>query len=298
MRELRDLYDSESELTGKTYYKGDPIPKGFHPMVVMTAIQNSNGEFLMQRRVPSKGGDWGITGGHPKAGETPIEGMITEVKEELGLDTKEEDFELFCSGCDGRDCYKMFYMKRDLDITKLDIQLEELTEVRWFSINELEEMVKTKELNPNQVDFFRKCMIYLKYGRNYYMRHVFPTNEEFLKLFNSVGWDRAAEKIEENRKNTCFAVCAYENGEIVGMGRVVGDGSYFTIYDLVVDKDHQGKGVGQMLILDILDWYYQFKDADTFLYLTASKGKEGFYEKFGFRVRPNEDVGSGMKWYE
>ena len=38
----------------------------------------------MQKRVPEKGGDWGVTGGHPKSGETPIQGMITEIKEELG----------------------------------------------------------------------------------------------------------------------------------------------------------------------------------------------------------------------
>ena len=29
-------------------------------------------------------------------------------------------------------------------------------------------------------------------------------------------------------------------------------------------------------------------------YLGASKGREAFYEKFGFVVRPNEDLGAGM----
>jgi cation:H+ antiporter len=83
-----------------------------------------------------------------------------------------------------------------------------------------------------------------------------------------------------------------------GMGRVVGDGSYFTIYDVVVHKDFQGMGYGSIIIKHIIDWYKTIKDDDTFLYLDASKGKEKFYEKFGFRSRPNEDVGAGMKWYE
>ncbi len=30
------------------------------------------------------------------------------------------------------------------------------------------------------------------------------------------------------------------------------------------------------------------------LTLNSAKGKEAFYEKFGFRVRPNEDAGPGM----
>ena len=83
MGELRDLYDVNSNKTDKTYRKGEKIPEGYYPMVVMAVIRNSKGEFLMQKRSLSKGGDWGVTGGHPKAGESPLEGIITEIKEEL-----------------------------------------------------------------------------------------------------------------------------------------------------------------------------------------------------------------------
>lgn len=162
MKEKRDLYDINSVKTDKIYYKGDVIPNGYYPMVVMIAIQNSNGEFLMQKRVPSKGGDWGVTGGHPKSGETPREGIITEVKEELGLNIENCDIEEFDYGCDGKDCYIMYYTKLDVDISLLKIQLEELTEVRWFSMNELTEMVDKGELNQDQVDFFVKCVSYLE----------------------------------------------------------------------------------------------------------------------------------------
>lgn len=157
MREERDLYNDKLELTGKTYYKGDTIPTGFYPMVVMIAIQNSNGDFLMQKRVPLKGGDWGVTGGHPKHGESPYEGIITEVREELGLDIENQDIIEFDRGFDGKDCYIMYYTKMDLDISKLSIQLEELTEVKWFSMNELNDMVNKGDLNKDQVDFFIKC---------------------------------------------------------------------------------------------------------------------------------------------
>lgn len=161
MRELRDLYDINSNKTELTYYKGDKIPEGYYPMVVMIAIQNSEGKFLMQKRVISKGGDWGVTGGHPKHGETPLEGIITEVKEELGVDITGNKITLFNEGCDGRDCYKMYYINIDLNIDDLDIQKEELTEVKWFSMEELEEMVENKILNQNQIDFFLKCQRFM-----------------------------------------------------------------------------------------------------------------------------------------
>ena len=160
-REKRDLYDKNSKLTGKTYFKGDPVPEGYYPMVVMIAIQNSEGKFLMQKRVPRKGGDWGVTGGHPKSGENCEQGIITEVLEELGVDISNQKIEVFNQGCDGRDCYKMYYTQMDLKPEDIRIQEEELTEVRWFSMEELQSMVDNGELNQNQVDFFVKCTKYL-----------------------------------------------------------------------------------------------------------------------------------------
>ena len=162
MRELRDLYDKNSNKTNKTYRKGDPIPEGYYPMVVMVVIRNSKGEFLMQKRSLSKGGDWGVTGGHPKSGETPIEGIITEVKEELGLDFSKEKFIEYDSGCDGSDCYKMYYVTKDIDIKDISIQEEELSEVRWFTLKELQDMVKKKELNEDQISCFLKVCDYIK----------------------------------------------------------------------------------------------------------------------------------------
>lgn len=161
MGEIRDLYDINSIKTDKTYRKGENIPEGFYPMVVMVVIRNSRGEFLMQKRVESKGGDWGVTGGHPKSGETPIEGIITEVKEELGLDFIAEDFVEYDSGCDGKDCYKMYYVTKDIDISNIKIQEEELSEVRWFSMDELNRMVEEKELNEDQIACFIKACNYI-----------------------------------------------------------------------------------------------------------------------------------------
>lgn len=161
MTELRDLYDRNSNKTDKTYYKGENIPEVFYPMVVMIVIRNSKGEFLMQKRVESKGGDWGVTGGHPRAGETPLQGIITEVKEELGLDFSDENIVEYDSGCDGKDCFKMYFLTKDIDLADITIEEEELTEVRWFSMKELRHMVETKELNENQISCFMKVCDFL-----------------------------------------------------------------------------------------------------------------------------------------
>lgn len=129
------------------------------------------------------------------------------------------------------------------------------------------------------------------------VKYKFPKTKEFLKLFNSVNWERTSKRINKSRKHTIFSVSLYIENQIVGMGRVVGDGVFFTICDVVVDKEHQGIGLGSIVMNEIVEWYKTIEDDDTFLYLNASKGRECFYEKFGFRSRPNEEVGAGMKWY-
>ena len=41
MRELRDLYDRNGNRVEYTYYKGEKIPEGYYPIVVMIAIHNT-----------------------------------------------------------------------------------------------------------------------------------------------------------------------------------------------------------------------------------------------------------------
>lgn len=127
--------------------------------------------------------------------------------------------------------------------------------------------------------------------------YKFPANQEFNDMFCSVGWDkRDNEKINKHRENSCFAVCVYDNEKIVGMARVVGDGAYFTVYDVVVRQDYQGQGIGTILMNEIVKWYKSIEDDDSYLYLGASYEKEKFYEKFGFKARPYGNVGAGMKY--
>ena len=68
--EKRDLYDKNRNSLGIVINKDDDIPDGCYIMVVMIIMQNSNGEFLLQKRSELKGGKWAFTGGHPKSGES------------------------------------------------------------------------------------------------------------------------------------------------------------------------------------------------------------------------------------
>ena len=78
------------------------------------------------------------------------------------------------------------------------------------------------------------------------LKRVFPTNNQFNELFTSVGWGtREDEKINMHRKMSCYSVCAFDNDNIVAMARVVGDGSYYTVFDVVVKKEYKKKVLAQ-----------------------------------------------------
>lgn len=125
-----------------------------------------------------------------------------------------------------------------------------------------------------------------------------PSAKEFNDLTESVGWGRRGEKIvEEALDNTLYSLCVYDVDKLVGFARIIGDKTIFLyIQDVVVIPKYQGKGVGskimEMLLLQIEK--YKKVNPNIRTYLGASKGKEHFYEKFGFVARPNDELGAGM----
>lgn len=156
MKEKRQAYNSKCEATGLYYFAGEKLPEGFYPIVVMIAIENSKGEFLMQRRSKFKTSPltWTVTGGHPTFDENNIQAVAREVKEELGLDISQDKIESFWLGWDGKVCREMFYCKKDLDLNKLILQVEEVDSVAWFSKSKILKMIKDKEFTQNQILFF------------------------------------------------------------------------------------------------------------------------------------------------
>ena len=55
----------------------------------------------------------------------------------------------------------MYYVDKDVDISEIKVQKEELECVRWFSMDELNNMVDTNELNEDQISCFKKVCDFL-----------------------------------------------------------------------------------------------------------------------------------------
>lgn len=159
--EIRDLYDENKKLTSETIYKGQNVPKGRYYITVVIFIQNDKNEFLLQRRAKKKDGKWATTGGHPVSGETSKQGIITEIKEELGINVNVKNIELFKTLKTEDDFIDLYYLKENIDINKIKIQKEEVEDVKWVSIKEIQKMIQQGIFSKSHKTFFDECMKYL-----------------------------------------------------------------------------------------------------------------------------------------
>lgn len=163
--EKRDLYDKNRKLTGETIYKGEEIPNGKYIVVVLVFIQNSEGKFLIQKRSERKNGKFATTGGHPKSGENSIQGIITEVKEEIGLDIKPEDLQFYYGGRSEEEqvFWDDYYIKIDVpNIEKLQLQEEEVASLHWFTADEIIELMKEDKFFKNHFEEFEILLEWLE----------------------------------------------------------------------------------------------------------------------------------------
>ncbi len=95
--------------------------------------------------------------------------------------------------------------------------------------------------------------------------------------------------------NSLFHVAVYFEDQLVGMGRVVGDGiMYFYVQDIVVLPDYQGLGIGALIMLNIENYLSSTAIKGSTIGLLAAKGKEAFYARYGYITRPNASLGHGM----
>jgi len=131
------------------------------------------------------------------------------------------------------------------------------------------------------------------------LKEEFPSAEEYIRLRTLVGWTSpAAEAIEPGLHGSVFCVCARAQGQIVGMARIIGDGGLvYYIQDVIVDPARQGEGIGRRLMDRTMEYVRQRAVQHTIVGLMAAKGKESFYQPYGFNIRPNDRSGPGMTMF-
>lgn len=108
--------------------------------------------------------------------------------------------------------------------------------------------------------------------------------KEIVRLYTEVGWTAYTDNLSILRRgfeNSLLVLGAFENNELIGIIRVVGDG--FTIVfvqDILVFPSQQRKGVGTVLLQEILDLYKNVRQIE--LATDSTPQTIDFYKSMGF----------------
>ncbi|MBQ0110265.1 MAG: GNAT family N-acetyltransferase [Clostridiales bacterium] len=107
---------------------------------------------------------------------------------------------------------------------------------------------------------------------------------EIQRLYAEVGWTAYTENmpaLEQGYKNSLLVLAAYENEELLGIVRVVGDGyTIIWIQDILVFPSKQRQGIGTALLKAVLNKYPDVRQIE----LATDNTPEtiAFYKSLGF----------------
>lgn len=122
--------------------------------------------------------------------------------------------------------------------------------------------------------------------------------EDYLKLRDAAGWQSIDyDTAEEALGNSLYSVSVASQTEVVGCGRVVGDGAaYFYIQDVIVLPEFRRMGLANAIMERIMRYIKTEARPGAFVGLMAAQGLSGFYVKHGFSERGPDEPGMYRIW--
>ena len=141
------------------------LPTDKYFMVVLIFIENDKGEFLLQKTSESRNSCIATTGGHVSYGDSSLDTVIKECKEELGLDILPSnlvfiDTEIFKNGL-----LDTYYIRMNVDIDTLTLQEEEVESVNWYSREQIFDLIEKNEFREGNIEPFKRVVEYLNKGK-------------------------------------------------------------------------------------------------------------------------------------
>lgn len=158
MGEFWDIYDINRKKTGRKAERDIyQFKDGEYHIVVTGIILNYKKEILISKRAEFKkyGGLWECNSGSILAGENSLEGVLRELREELGIEFSEEEA-IFLKEVkrDKKvpDFKDLWLFQRSINISEITFPDGEATEAKWVTIEEFVQMCKNNEIIPT-IDF-------------------------------------------------------------------------------------------------------------------------------------------------
>ena len=166
--EIWDLYDENRELLGKDHVRGEQLPIGGYHLVVHVWIRNSKGEYLIAQRSANRPTNplmWECVDGSVVKGEDSLQGVLREVKEEVGIDLLPEKGQVILSDIKKIEFGKVvnkivdvWLFEYDGEVDLSNATTDEVAQVAWMNREQIKELfdanmfVETLEYFFTEVD--------------------------------------------------------------------------------------------------------------------------------------------------
>lgn len=151
--EYIDIVDQNNNPTGVIKEKTQAHEDGNFHRTAHIWIMNDKKELLLQKRSATKKSHpncWNISAaGHIRAGESVINGAIRELKEELGVETKESELQYIVTIKSTKNPKNMefgyvYLLKCNNQVEEYIFEDNEVSEVKYVYFEELEKMVEER----------------------------------------------------------------------------------------------------------------------------------------------------------
>ena len=96
-----------------------------------------------------------MTGGSVIKGETSLQTIERETKEELGISLNMKNIKLVKQYKTGTVWLDTYLIKQDIDLKDIIMQEEEVCEVRWATFKEIEELFAHNQFMENRWEYIR-----------------------------------------------------------------------------------------------------------------------------------------------
>ena len=169
--EIWDLYNENRELLGKDHVRGEQLPIDGYHLVVHVWIRNSKGQYLISQRSANRPTNplmWECVDGSVVKGEDSLQGVLREVKEEVGIDLLPEKGQVVLSDIKKIEFGKVVNKIVDVWLFDYDGEVDlgnattdEVAQVAWMNREQIKELfehnmfVETLEYFFTEVD--KKC---------------------------------------------------------------------------------------------------------------------------------------------
>ncbi|MFZ6718655.1 GNAT family N-acetyltransferase [Undibacterium sp. Ji49W] len=107
---------------------------------------------------------------------------------------------------------------------------------------------------------------------------------------------KTQQAAERGLSGSLFAVQILQGDTVVGMGRLIGDGGcFYQVVDIAVLPEHQGRGLGKMIMREIMQHIDQHLPDSAYVSLIADGQAQDLYAQFGFKHTAPRSVGMAIR---